>query len=569
MAAPVRTFLGLSVADALQMDPLRRARIVAGQGGIYRVIRHVNVMEVPDILRWVKDGEFLLTTGFSIKDDPDAQRRLVPELAGRNLAGLAIKPHRYMEEIPDFMRQAADELNFPLVELPQECSFADVISPLMSELLNRQVKVLQQSEEAHQVLTQVVLAGGGLVGLAQTLAELVGNPVLVENRVAGRLDYAPAAAGDPLLDELLGDGLLGSLGETADCGIRQFATRVRGESVVRYSLPIVASGTDYGQISVWECRRPLTGLDQVTLERAGTVAALEIISQRSVSEVARRYRNEFLEDLLTDSIAEEEAVLSRGLMMGWDLTHSFGVLVVEPVGLLEEGRSADAHVQLKLRMVSLIRAAIASARVPIIGEKGRQIVLLVETGGREARELKKYLGNLAREVHQALAQSLPDSLKLLVGIGRFYPGLKGIALGYREAVRALTIGKSLRGHEPVLDFEDLGVYRLLCFVEPEQELRDFLADTIGPLLIYDREKNSNLVATLETYFECGGNLKRMSERLYTHYNTVVYRLDRIEEISGGDLDDERHRLNLELGLKIRRVLPFYEQELMNRLFVRK
>lgn len=539
------------------MEALRGARIVAGLGGADRVVRHINVMEVPDILGWVKEGEFLLTTGFSIKDDPAAQERLIPELAQRGLAGLAIKPRRYLAEIPDFMRAQADRLGFPLVELPMECSFADVISPVMSELLNRQVRVLQQAEEAHQVLTQVVLSGGGLVGLAQTLAELVGNPVMIRNAAAQRIDYAPGADAVPL-EELL-DGLAADL--LGNREPTQLQVSVRGRQITCHTLPIIASGVTYGQISVWETDRPLSGQDQITVERAATVAALEIVTQRSVSEVARQYRNEFLDVLLSGTFESEEAIIARGRAMGWDFTRQYAVLVAEPSGLPDEGRDAGArYLELKNRLLAACRQSVLGADVPMMGEKGRHIVLLADSGGRTGEELRRHLTGLARTAQRAMAQVMPGKIQVAVGVGRFYPGLKGIARGFHEAVRTLSIGRPLMSDGRVLHFEDLGIYRLLCFVQPEQELRDFQADTVGPLLAYDRERNANLVPTLEAYFECGGNLKKVSERLYAHYNTVVYRVNRIEEITGGKLDDASHRLDLELGLKIRRLLPFYEDD---------
>lgn len=73
---------------------------------------------------------------------------------------------------------------------------------------------------------------------------------------------------------------------------------------------------------------------------------------------------------------------------------------------------------------------------------------------------------------------------------------------------------------------------------------------LGSLVEYDKEKGTDLVLTLTKYFETQGNLKEMSEELFIHYNTVVYRLQRIREITGIDLDDYEERLNLQIALKI-------------------
>src|SRR3954447_3003103 len=81
----------IAVREALALDCMRGATIVAGADGAGRLIRGVNVMEDADIVRWMRGGELLLTTGYTIRDDPAALARLVPALADRELAGLVIK----------------------------------------------------------------------------------------------------------------------------------------------------------------------------------------------------------------------------------------------------------------------------------------------------------------------------------------------------------------------------------------------------------------------------------------------------------------------------------------------
>lgn len=87
-----------------------------------------------------------------------------------------------------------------------------------------------------------------------------------------------------------------------------------------------------------------------------------------------------------------------------------------------------------------------------------------------------------------------------------------------------------------------------------EELEDFYKTTLKPLVDYDEKRSTELVKTLEAYFTCNGNLTKMSENLYTHYNTVLYRINRIKEITGLNLDDPNDRLNLEIALKIRELL---------------
>src|SRR5579859_6563425 len=110
--------VGLPVREVLAMPTLAGARVLAGAGGLDRMVRRLNVMEVPDILPWVKPHELLLTTGYPLRDDPDALVGLVVELDSRGLAALAIKLHRYLDAVPPRMLAEADRRGFPIVEFP-------------------------------------------------------------------------------------------------------------------------------------------------------------------------------------------------------------------------------------------------------------------------------------------------------------------------------------------------------------------------------------------------------------------------------------------------------------------
>jgi len=114
-----RSIAGVPIAEVLELPILGGARLVGGRAGLDRIVRSVNVMEVPDILDWVKPDELLLTTAYPLREDLAALTELVPHLVDHGLAGMAIKPTRYIGSIPAAMVAEADRLGFPLIELPR------------------------------------------------------------------------------------------------------------------------------------------------------------------------------------------------------------------------------------------------------------------------------------------------------------------------------------------------------------------------------------------------------------------------------------------------------------------
>jgi len=188
---------GVALREVLELPALRRVRVLAGASGLNRRVRYVNVMEVPDILDWVKPDELLLTTAYPLRDDRSRLVELVPRLAERGLAGLAVKPARYIDEVPSAMLAGADQLDFPLLELPPETALADIINAVLSLILNAQAARLERSAAMHERFTRIVLNGGGVRELVGVLAELVSRPSAIVDR-NGRL--LAGSSGFPRLD---------------------------------------------------------------------------------------------------------------------------------------------------------------------------------------------------------------------------------------------------------------------------------------------------------------------------------------------------------------------------------
>src|SRR6266480_3742633 len=133
LGLPVREVLGLPVREVLGLPTLAGARVLAGAGGLDRVVQRLNVMEVPDILPWVKPHELLLTTGYPLRHNPEALVDLVAELDARGLAALAIKLHRYLDAVPPQMLAEADRRGFPIIEFPDGVGFDDVLNEVLTE----------------------------------------------------------------------------------------------------------------------------------------------------------------------------------------------------------------------------------------------------------------------------------------------------------------------------------------------------------------------------------------------------------------------------------------------------
>jgi purine catabolism regulator len=515
----------ISLGELLKLPTLMHARVVGGQEGLRRPVRGINVMEVPDILDWVKPDELLLTTAYPLRDDPVALDALIPRLAERGLAGIALKPGRYIKAIPASMIEAAEQHAFPLIELPPEASFNEIINSVLTVILDVQAARLQRSAAIHDRFTSIALSGGGLRQIAEALAELVGRPVAIvdaQDAVQWRTsDQAPVGESVSPAGSAVGQG---------------------GDTIVQ---PIQVGAERYGAILVGGDEAGL-GPDRLeAIEYAATVAALRQVQTRAVAEADRRFQAVCLEELITGHVADRTVLMERAAAFAWDLTTPRAVLLADVEAIAGRPFSALAGTPeegaLRHRLAEAARASLGPGS--IVWERSREIGALVSVGSSGFREVGAAL--------QAQARRHLPGIVVSVGIGRAALDPLDLHRSFGEARRALSIGRWAQGPGEVTAFDHLGLDRLLVAV-PVSEGEAFCADVLGVLEAYDAAHGTTLVATLETFLATR-NAALAARRLYLHYNTLKNRLAKIEEIIGPYLDDPDRCLSLALALRMRRL----------------
>ncbi|SEG32589.1 purine catabolism regulatory protein [Nonomuraea solani] len=517
---------GVSVGEVLGVSTLADARLIAGEHGLGRIVQRLNVMEVPDILAWVKPHELLLTTGYPLRNTPQSLGRLVADLDERGLAALAIKLGRYVDELPDEMVEQADRLGFPLILLPNDVGFDDILNQVLTDILNRQAAVLARAEEAHRALVQVVLAGGGLGEVTAEVAQLLDVSVAAVDG-SGRV-LATAGPGDhvAVLRESVSRSRESPPASPAAGRARSFA-----------SVPVLAGGHHHGRIVAYSPSGAIRDSDVGILERAATVAALVVTRQEAVNAVESKYRADFLRDVLTGRAGTAERVTGRARAFGWDLARPVTVLVAE---LDPEGDERSAQDRLVACWTAAIRRH--DPRGAVAGFS-HEVVAVVDAALDAAR--------VAKDAASAFADVPPATFS--TGTSRPSPGAETLPEAYSQALKAARVGRQLHGPGAVAHFDQLGVYRLLSLVNDTAELHAFVRETLGPLASDADAENGDLRRTLQVLLETNLNVAETARRLHFHYNTLRYRIGKLERMLGNFTDDPHLRLNLTLALHVLRM----------------
>ncbi|MQA86183.1 MAG: PucR family transcriptional regulator [Streptosporangiales bacterium] len=530
---------GLSVGEVLGASSLADARLIAGASGLARIVQRLNVMEVPDILAWVKPHELLLTTGYPLRNTPQSLGRLVADLDERGLAALAIKLGRYLDDLPPEMIEQADRLGFPLILLPGDVGFDDILNQVLTDILNRQASTLVRAEEIHRALVQIVLGGGGLQEIAEEMASLLGAAVVLTD-VDGRI---LVSAGSP-------EGLA-ALRESPwterDGRVRPPERHgVGGPYAV---VPVVAGGFDHGSIVAYGPPGALRETDVHALERAATVAALVITKQQAVAAVESKYRADFLRDVLVGRAGGEERVTQHAASLGWDLGRPVVVVVAEldpETAAHRRGEPDERAVQDRFMATWMSAVRNRDPRAAVAAFSHEVVTVAGATASVD-------VARLVREATAAFTDHSGLRRSFSVGVSRTAPSPSAMPGAYEQAVRAVRVGRQLHGPGAVAYFDQLGVYRLLSLVPDTAELHAFVRETLGELADEGDAEASDLRQTLQMLLETNLNVAETARRLHFHYNTLRYRIGKLERLLGPFTEDAHLRLNLTLALHVLRM----------------
>lgn len=391
--------MALKLKDLFQLPHMKDLKLVAGATGMDRTLHWVHVVELPDVMHWILGGELLFMTGIGIRDNLAQLPRIVEACAQRKVAGLVLNVGPYIPATPPEVIELAEQLGFPLFELPWEVKLVEVTKEICNHIMSQQVE-----EKSIQDILESILYGD------------CSQPDLLTSRAA-LYDYDLAKPHRVLF--------------------------------VRYggSLPTVTANL---------------AIEQKVLED-------KLQLQQIVNDTFRRVGKKVLSTARSDRLT----------------------LLVPSDGSMQEAQQVESIAQLILQMV----------------------------------------------------QDKLKPMQVHIGWGSPFDQLPAAKQSLEQAELALKVAMT-SGKKRYFGYESLGFYKVLFNVSNRKELESFRSEVLGPLNEYDKRHGGELLPTLTAFLEDTENLSIVADRLHIHRNTLRYRLQKVEELTGRNLGDTQDRMHL-------------------------
>ncbi|MGY1916439.1 helix-turn-helix domain-containing protein [Blastococcus sp. SYSU DS0973] len=577
--------MGLTVQEALGLPVLDGASVAAGGSGLSRSIRHM-VVDNPAEPLAAAGPDVLVVLGARLPQaDPASCRALVQRLDAAGTAGLAYRATDGAAPLPAEVLAEADRRGLPVLALPASARIDEIVSEVLGTVVAKQGQALALSSRMDHEFIGVALTGGGLAEVTQRLAVMLeGAAVLglgpdreVVTSAGPSDDVAEISEWLWLLDAAADDALAELAPSRRLSGVRADQIVVTPADVLadadlspadgillvpghhqlpggvgEYAVaPIMAGDQRHGWlVAVHRTGAMMLGAGGV-LERAAVIAALSVIRLQAVHSVELRFQGDLVRRLVGGSVGHTERTLAYTRSFGWRLDGPVAVLVTATETVADAAADPTRALDVLDRLADGWRAAlepeVAGAAVAGLAT---EIVTLVPLDGRTPEELSAVVSAVTSRVNGRLRRV---GRLLGTGIGRPAGNLSELAEAHRQAQRALGVGQEIHGGSAVTHFDQLGVFRLLSLIPDSTELRSYVDEVLGPLADAGDADSADLRETLRVLLETNLNVAESARRLHFHYNTMRYRIGKLERILGPFTTDPTLRLNLLLALHAARM----------------
>ncbi|MGE5262654.1 MAG: helix-turn-helix domain-containing protein [Acidobacteriota bacterium] len=528
----------ITVRELVSLALPTETRVLTCERSLSRPVTWVTSVAAADDAPRLTSGDFV----FLLPPYPDDLVLRIVHYAQKGIVALAM----FGDPSPALIDQA-ERANEPLLALPRSINIRRVERIALSLLMENAAGMEQRASQLYQQLTVLSGENAGLDPMAALIGRTTGKPVIIQDKrsailaswyppeMASRREAIEAWIADPAnLPEDLRDRRRAAQREVI------LEQALPAENLVRVVAPIISKGMARGFFSLLADASALAPFDRSVAERSAAACALEMAKAKAVSEAEKRVRGSFVDAVLSATVTPLEAAQ-------WARRNKY-----DP-----DGRHASIVVEWakkehpsNRRLETLVHGlAHTFEHAALVQAREAEVVIFNRLEPRQGIETARRAADSIRR--QAAAEFPKDPLA--IGIGRPVDALIGLRDSYREARQALFMARRLAEPNP-LYFGELNVYRLLFQLEYSPELVTFCNEIIGPLIEYDRAQGTDLVETLIAYFAHKGNLSQTAEALFVHRNTLLYRMERIKEISGLDLDNPETRLSIQLALRAHRLL---------------
>ncbi|WP_019375974.1 PucR family transcriptional regulator [Virgibacillus halodenitrificans] len=528
----------VTINDVIKIDSFKGVEVIAGEAGLARRVSNVFFMEVPDIFSYIDEHGLLLTTLYPVADKPEEIDALIPKLAEMNIAGIAVKPGRYVAEIPASMIEQANKYGIPLMKLPDDANLSILSNQILTKLLDVRTSVLEFRNKMHQQLLDLLLEGADLNRFVHSIAKLIDAPVLLLNTelecIASSINTEQKE-----IKVLHQSNHLEQYSRKTNNLTVQINDHAYEKNDI-FIQSIYAGESEFGYLVILlEKETNITENLIVAVEQASFLVAFLFQTEQSLLQKERNHLNSFVRDIFNDQYTSQTEVMEKAKVFKWKLSFPLVILSIK-TNIKESEKKLSIYYRmldsgLIERMISeILDIPIQNCKLTYYNDS--LICFISFTSEKRLKENLQQLG-------ETIISRFGKNSHLGISISDTVDSINQIREHYSNSTLVYNIYKESLEHQSFVHFyEDIGLFRLFHYIEDSSILEKFVTEKLGSVIEYDERKDANLLETLRYYIKNNTNLQKTADDMFVHYNTMRYRMNKLKELgidvkSGFELTD--------------------------------
>lgn len=542
-----------TVKELLTLPEFQNAQYIGTKQSLAKNIRGITIIDSPDISLWLNGGEAILTSFFPMRNLSDQEmKEWMHQLADKKISALIVKVRKELDNIPKPVSDVCKDRNIPIIILPKEIPFIDIIYKVTRKIFNQDVEKLEYFREIHHRFTELSIRNVSDEVIIEALESLIGNPVTIYNEL-----FKVIATTDQEVELFYESDKFQKQENTQNTIFpiyRRFVIypKLQDRECEQIMIPITTVNQTKVMLVISAIHSGFSDFDFIAIENAATALSLNLAKKIAISEVEKKYKNEIIDDLLSGNIKDEDGIAERAENINFDLNSRSAVVVftLEFTGKKATSVSRERYYNILINNIDYY------LKNAIVRERFNQVIVIWPIHSGQSNK-KKEMDNIKRTLGHVIYkfESAVKDAKVYTGIGSIADTVRDLPKSHKEAQEVLDVNALAYVQNQILSFEELGIYRLLYqFKHDNNRLKEFIPASLQRLLDYNKTNREQLIETLEMYLQCQQNVSRSADRLFVHYKTVSYRLDRIKEITQMDYEDANEMLSVQVGLKILEIL---------------
>lgn len=546
-----------TINDLFILEGMKESVVLAGHRGLTRNVQFVNISDTPDVINFLKENHLLLTTGYAFKDDPEKFCELIQQMHDLNCSGLVIKINRFFHELPPEVKLLADNLAFPIIDLPTSHTLGEVSRHILNYLNDHEAEQLYYALHIQKEFSNMLIKGYSLSALIEQLGHLLARPTLLLNHRGEEIAQSHHFAKESM--KVIKQEIIQKVKKDLIPSREGTTFSIPSSEQQRISTFPVQTKRQYpSMLVIYDSLTLPYPSSQMAIEQAGNVISFTIVKEQAIEENSRLLKNNFFADLIEMKIKSDEEIFNRSNYYGLqkDRENVCVVCTIDAKGekyetlQLYEKKIGELHNTVYDLLEDEIIHAHLNATLFTKGKYFAMILQFPKYGDEEISKITEFIKNVQ--------SNFDGDITLSFGVSHSVPSLKEIPTIYNEAVEAIVQGYE-QGLKGFIKYYKTRELEELLKSLPRKDIKALYENTLKSLAYPKTNEEQELIKTIQVYLETQCEFSETARKLFVHRNTVKYRIQKTEELLNCNLRDPSDSLRIRVALIIGSILKDEEK----------